>query len=61
MNATNSANEKNDATSDTTARELCRALGVDPERFWGVVSDYLCDAHFQGTRDAKAESIRKAA
>jgi len=38
-------------TSKEAAVDLCRELGIDPEKFWGVVNDFACDAYFDGQVD----------
>jgi len=43
------------ATSTETSKELCRELGIDPEKWWGRVNNYLCDAYHEGRQDARNE------
>jgi hypothetical protein len=40
-------------TSKEAAVALCRELGIDPEKFWGVVNDFACDAFYAGQVDEK--------
>lgn len=42
--------ESNDATSRETSEALCRAVGIDPAKWWGCVNNYLCDAFWAGER-----------
>jgi 3-hydroxyisobutyrate dehydrogenase-like beta-hydroxyacid dehydrogenase len=46
-----------DPTSKEEAVALCRELGIDPEKFWGVVNNFACDCFYAGQVDAKREAI----
>lgn len=52
--------EKNpeSATSETTARECCRDLGANPDRWWGRVNNYILDGYHEGQDDARRELAR---
>jgi hypothetical protein len=42
--------KESDPTSKKEAEELCRFLGLDPEKFWGVINNFACDCFFAGER-----------
>lgn len=40
-----------DPTSKEECKALCEELGIDPERFWGVVNNFACDCFHSGQQD----------
>lgn len=44
-------------TEKEYAEELCNQLGISSKDNWGTVNNALCDAYWQGRRDA-IERIR---
>lgn len=48
MNTTTTNTVPYDPTTKEAAEDLCRRLGLDPAKWWGVVNDFACDAFAAG-------------
>lgn len=41
--------------SKEEAMALCRELGIDPQKFWGVVNNFACDCYYAGQQSVRKE------
>ena len=48
--------ESYDPTSEEECKAFCVELGLDPEKFWGIVNDFACDCYHRGCEETRAKA-----